>query len=144
MRKVLVAVDGSAPAERAIRWLIDAVTAGNLPADGRQVHVINVQPVLPERLEQTMSRAILEEYYSAQALAELAVALRLLGEARIDYQQHLLRGAPARLILDCASAQACELIVMGRHGAGVVRELLLGSVASAVLRAAGQPVLLVP
>lgn len=143
MRKVLVAVDGSKHAERAVRQLVDWVAAGNLPADGRQVHVVNVQPLLPERLAQNMSAAVQEEHYRLRALGELEVAAGLLGQAGIDYQQHLECGAPAERILACAQALGCELIVMGSHGAGFVHDVLLGSVASAVLRGASVPVLLV-
>lgn len=143
MRKVLVAVDGSSHAERAVRQLLGWMAEGNLPADGREVHLLNVQPLLPERLTQGMTAEALEAHYREHALADLSVALRLLGEAGVDYHQHLERGAPAERILACTAAQGCELIIMGSHGAGFVREVLLGSVASGVLRAAVVPVLLV-
>ncbi len=143
MRKVLVAVDGSAHAERAVRQLLAWMAEGNLPADGREIHLLNVQPLLPERLAHGMTAEALETHYLGHALTDMAVALRLLGEAGVDYHQHLERGAPAERILACAAAQGCELIIMGSHGAGFVRDVLLGSVASGVLRDAVVPVLLV-
>lgn len=143
MRKVLVAVDGSKHAERAVRQLVDWVAAGNLPADGRQLHVINVQPLLPERLSHAMATDAQQQHYCNHSMEELAVAARLFGQAGIDYQQHLECGAPAERILACAQMLGCELIVMGSHGAGFVHDVLLGSVASAVLRGASMPVLLV-
>lgn len=143
MRKVLVAVDGSAQAERAVGQLLAWMAAGNLPADGRELHVINVQPLLPERLARGMTDDELTQHYREEALQCLDSAVRELGQSGADYQLHTVQGAAAEAILACAAAQGCELIIMGSQGAGFVSGVLLGSVASAVLRDAPVPVLLV-
>ena len=46
-------------------------------------------------------------------------------------------------IVDYAKANAIDLIITGTHGRGVVRHLLMGSVAERVVRTAGCPVLTV-
>src|SRR5262249_50246999 len=58
--------------------------------------------------------------------------------------EHLLEeGDPAKEILRVAGEVACDLIVMGTHGRGGLRRLLMGSVAEQVLRRAPCPVVTV-
>ena len=44
MHRLLVAVDGSQQAERAVRYLIGLIREGGLLGGEREVHLINVQP----------------------------------------------------------------------------------------------------
>lgn len=57
---------------------------------------------------------------------------------------HVLRGAPASEILDLADYQRAELIAFGSHGHGVFGRLLMGSVATRLLRGAHCSALIVP
>jgi nucleotide-binding universal stress UspA family protein len=54
------------------------------------------------------------------------------------------RGYPARVILDCAKETAAQLIVIGKHAAGIIEHALVGSVALQVLEMAECDVLIVP
>lgn len=54
------------------------------------------------------------------------------------------RGYPPRVIVDCQAQVGAELIVIGKHAAGTVERLLLGSVALRVLETAQCDVLVVP
>ena len=57
----------------------------------------------------------------------------------------VLSGLPAaREIAQYAASQGADLIVVGTHGYGPVRRLVLGSVADQVVRMAPCPVLMVP
>ena len=56
----------------------------------------------------------------------------------------LMQGFPAEKILQEVSRLGVDLIVMGSHGRGALRHLLVGSVTDAVLREANCPVLVVP
>jgi nucleotide-binding universal stress UspA family protein len=56
---------------------------------------------------------------------------------------HVVEGAVAAEILRIAREETCDLIVMGTHGRGGLARLLLGSVASAVVRQSHCPVLAV-
>jgi nucleotide-binding universal stress UspA family protein len=74
-------------------------------------------------------------------IAELAAGLRL-DPRRVSTD--ILVGPAATAIVGYARAHAADTIVVGSHGRGVIRRLLLGSVAECVLREASCPVLVVP
>jgi nucleotide-binding universal stress UspA family protein len=54
------------------------------------------------------------------------------------------RGYPPRVILDCAKENDAQLIVIGKHCAGIIERSLVGSVALQVLEMAQCDVLIVP
>jgi nucleotide-binding universal stress UspA family protein len=56
----------------------------------------------------------------------------------------LERGYPPRVILDCAAGTHAELVVLGKHAAGIAERFLIGSVALNVLERAPCDVLVVP
>ena len=56
----------------------------------------------------------------------------------------VVAGAPHLAILEYAEKAHADLIVMGTHGYGGVKQVLLGSVANQVLHQARCPVLMVP
>jgi nucleotide-binding universal stress UspA family protein len=94
---------------------------------------------------------LLDQQMRTTASAEAAMAT--LEDARALFEQRGVRGLTR--IVDaygediagvlCQIANECEadLVVMGTHGRHGIGRLLLGSVAEAVLRRAGVPVLLV-
>ncbi len=53
-------------------------------------------------------------------------------------------GFPAELILSKADELDCDIIVMGTHGKGVIRQTFLGSMAKKVLRRTRKPVFIIP
>lgn len=55
--------------------------------------------------------------------------------------KHLRALSPADAIVACAEGEHCDLIVIGSHGRGAVRQLLLGSVTTRVLALCKVPVL---
>jgi nucleotide-binding universal stress UspA family protein len=72
-------------------------------------------------------------------------ALRHL-EGRLDdspVRTEIREGSPAREIVDAATRESCDLVVMGTHGRSGVDRLLLGSVAERVVRSSPVPVLTV-
>lgn len=60
---------------------------------------------------------------------------------RVELVPHVLAGPAAKEILRVARGLGADLIVVGTHGRGGVKRLVLGSVAEEVLRRAGCPVL---
>jgi len=83
----------------------------------------------------------------------LSQALRKDGErALADVEAHagdvpvetaMVDGSPAREIVEYATENDCDVIVMGTHGRSGVGRLLLGSVAERVVRSSSTPVLTV-
>jgi len=65
------------------------------------------------------------------------------GAESIDVRRAHCLGTTADVILDYASTQEVDLVVMGTHGRRGIRQLLLGSVAQEVMRRADVPVIVV-
>jgi nucleotide-binding universal stress UspA family protein len=53
-------------------------------------------------------------------------------------------GYPVEEILNIADAQGCDVIVLGTHGKGLLKQAFLGSVARSVLERIRKPVFIVP
>ncbi len=75
-----------------------------------------------------------------QELDELAAALRRDGPR---VKELFVQGPIAKKILEKSRQHEARLIVMGSHGHGALRHLLLGSVTEAVLREAPCPLIIV-
>ena len=67
---------------------------------------------------------------------------RVAGERAASVERVLAEGTAGEAILD--NARDAELIVLGQHGRGAVKALVLGSVSHYVLQHAHCPVLVVP
>lgn len=68
-----------------------------------------------------------------RALERLHELARRVGLGPADYASAVLHGSATRLILSQARHEACDLVVMGKHGLHVTEALLLGSVTKRVL-----------
>lgn len=134
MYNLLLAVDGSAPSQRAVGYLIGLVQRGVLHPEKVRVHLLNVQPQLPEAISYGMPAEALLEHYTQGWDAECHLALEVLAAAGLKCERHSRTGSPADQIVACASELSCEGILIGSHGAGLALASLLGSVASRVLK----------
>jgi nucleotide-binding universal stress UspA family protein len=76
-------------------------------------------------------------------MAALEKARDLLNDAGQQCEHHIGVGEAAHTILEYAGETQSDLIIMGTHGRGAIRDIVLGSVASRVLHEAHFPVLLV-
>jgi universal stress protein A len=61
--------------------------------------------------------------------------------AAVSYETMVVIGDPAEQVLNAARRVGADLIVMGTHGRGMLRHLVLGSVAERVVRESTIPVL---
>lgn len=87
-----------------------------------------------------------EMYYGAPE-PDFAGLERMLANVRptdpaVPCERRLLTGSPAQTIVELATAEKVDLIVLGTHGRTGLRRLLMGSVAEAVIHAAPCPVLI--
>ena len=141
LRRIVLAVDGSAPAARATEQVIgmrrDLADPGSL-----ELHLLHVQRPVSGDVSSFVSGKTLDEYYAEQSEVASANARRLLDAAGVAYQSHMRLGSPGETIADEAAARNADLIVMGTKGQGAAGALL-GSVAQSTVGASAIPVLLV-
>ncbi|HZS66903.1 MAG TPA: universal stress protein [Burkholderiales bacterium] len=138
MHRVLIAVDGSKPAERAVRHVIGTAAAGMK----QQVLLLNVQ------LEWAPARSKEEKDEGRRLHAEAADqatrrARALLEAAGLPYESAMRVGDEAGEIAALARARKCSQIVMGMRGRGAIARVVLGSVSLKTLRLAEVPVTIV-
>ena len=142
--RILLAVDGSASADRAL----DLVAA--LPwQDGGRVRIVTVAPGraeilgVPWSLAATTDATETEEAVVRTHRAALEAAERELRSVRGDVviEPVLLRGRAASVIVEEARRMPADLIVVGHRGRGGWESALLGSVSAEVVDQATCPVL---
>jgi nucleotide-binding universal stress UspA family protein len=142
--RVLVATDFSATATRALRAALD----GFPTASHCLVHVHALGHAAGGELAAGVAPADIERHRAQEREA----AQRNL-QAYVAYADYLAagnvrtlarEGYPASVLLEEASAQSADLLVVGKHGAGALEERLLGSVTLNLLHHAPCDVLLVP
>lgn len=139
--KILIPVDGSANALRAVEHAIASVAALK---EAPQLLLLNVQwNVATGNVKLFIDQKTIDDYYREQGMAALQSARAALDAAALPYQYHISVGTPAEGIAQYAGEQAVDQIVMGRQGQGGLQSLLLGSVVNKVLHLAACPVLLV-
>jgi nucleotide-binding universal stress UspA family protein len=138
--KILVPLDGSALAERAIRHAREI-------ARGPRSEILLLQavnlpmPVVPEAVLVNDGKWLDEAKKEAAWYLEwIAAPLR---EAGMRVRTLLDERAPADAILHVAAREEVDLIVMSTHGRGGFSRLLMGSVAESVFRATSRTVMLV-
>lgn len=139
--KILIPVDGSANARRAVDYVITNIAALK---ETPQLLLLNVQwNVATGNVKLFINQETINGYYREQGMAALQLARAALDAAGLPYQYHISIGTPAEAIVQYANEQLVDQIVMGRQGQGGLQSLLLGSVVNKVLHLASCPVLLV-
>lgn len=145
MRRIVVGVDGSTGADRALAWAleeahrrgaeVEAVLAYHEPVT-TWIGVVDQPPLSPEvreRAREDAQRAVAEAVGRAE---------RTSGVHDVHVEPIVANGAPATVLIDCA--QRADLLVVGTRGRGGFAGLLLGSVSHQVLHHAPCPVVVVP
>ncbi|HYD79321.1 MAG TPA: universal stress protein [Paucimonas sp.] len=140
MLKVLLAVDGSDSASRAVAYAIKRAPAFK---DGFQVHLINVQPSLHGSVSAFIDAAQIKQYHQEEGMKVLLPARGQLDAAGVSCLTHLFVGEPAEVIARLAKDLACDEIMLGTRGLSGISGLLVGSVATKVVHLADVPVLLI-
>ncbi len=142
MRRILLAVDGSAPSMRAVQHVLAMQREFSNPADV-ELHLLHVQYQVPGDVARFVTKEALQEYRAGQADLALAGARAALREAGLPFKEHQRVGSPGPTIAEVASAEHCDLVVLGTRGQGMASSALLGSVAQSALEHSPVPVLLV-
>jgi len=139
-RKILVPLDGSALAERAIRHAQEIARGSR--AELLLVQAVNFpMPVVPEAILVPDAEWLDEaKKEAARYLDGIAVPLRAAG---MRVRTILDERPPADAILHVATREEVDLIVMSTHGRGGLSRMLMGSVAESVFHATSRTVMLV-
>jgi nucleotide-binding universal stress UspA family protein len=146
MAKALIATDGSDFAVTAATRAKDVLN----PSLELTILTVVPPPVLPVAAPVTGLEASpvttpevteeLTEALQAEAQAGLERTARALGG---DVQRRVEYGNPAAEIVRVAADEGYDVVVVGSHGSGFVKRVLLGSVSHHVLHHAPCPVLVV-
>lgn len=140
MRKVLVPVDGSSSAERAVRYVV--ALSKTYPA--LEVVLVNIQlPVANWEVGSFLKKEEVEAVAVSRGGDTLQPARALLEAAGVRYTPVVLIGPAGELIVNTAIEHQCDGIVMGTRGMGNAANMLLGSVSSEVIQRAEIPVTLI-
>ena len=142
-KKILVPLDGSATAAKAIGPAVDlARQCGNIPLVGATVTdpypyagLADAVPITADEYRATTTRAA---DAALQPLVDACKAAGLACECVVSENPH-----PWKALLEAAEAKACDLVVMATHGRRGVQAVLLGSETQKLLTHSHLPVLVV-
>jgi universal stress protein A len=134
-RKILFPTDFSPASQEALHW------ATSLARDsGATMIIIHVE-------EPPMAYGGGEMYLGVEDISRDELRKSLVQvvppDQAVRFEHKLLVGDPATAIVEAAHQEGADLIVLGTHGRTGLTRLLMGSVAEAVVRNAGCPVLTV-
>lgn len=121
--RVVVGIDGSTGAHRALDWAMGL--AARCDAEVVAVH----------------ARGLLDRYQEA---AVEPPAIRIEVPPGVRLREVVRDGNPVEVLLDVASSEQADLVVVGSRGLGGYPELLLGSTSTQVAQRAAVPVVVVP
>lgn len=144
--KILFAADGSDYTVRAAHFLADHLDWFRMQPE---LHVLHVKLPIPPGLALVRAAAVLgddavADYYAEEAGQAMVRAREILTANQIDFITSWSVGDVATEISRYAAGHGIELIVMGSHGHGAFKNLVMGSVATKVLASeSGIPVLIV-
>lgn len=151
IKKILVALDGSEPANKALNFAL-----GIAETYSAELVLLNVyEPVTPffSFPSEVGAPPVATPIVTAEFLKELrAQHEKILSEAlkkanrdkpNLKVSTMLSEGRPSDKIIDAANEGKFDLIVMGSRGIGGIKEIFLGSVSDRVADAAKCSVLIV-
>ncbi len=120
---------------------MNAARAGiRLLAESARVHLVHVKP----RANVFEGFGLVEEEYQSSVDSELASFAASLGGSGQTFEKVVLEGSPARALLEFAESSGAQLIVAATRGAGLIERILVGSVATRLMRHSRTSVLIVP
>jgi nucleotide-binding universal stress UspA family protein len=139
--KILTLVDGSECSAKAVDYVATHQDCFQ-GKDGLQL--LYIHPQVPGGLARSIvGTDAINAYYDEESKAALEPAERILRAKGISYQADYTVGDIAEQVQAYVAKHRIEMIVMGSHGHGGLKSLVMGSVATKVLTTASVPVLIV-
>ena len=142
IRKMLVAVDGSQTAAKALNYVLSL--AEKCDAEVQIVGVVQtIDSIMPSSPHMFYASLIYDMEKSMETI--LSEALKMAKEKRpsLKVSTRLLKGRPADEIVRVAKEEGFDIVVIGSRGLSGAEEILLGSVSDRVADKATCPVLIV-
>jgi nucleotide-binding universal stress UspA family protein len=141
LRRIVVAIDGSEPADRALALATELAAAKGgaaLTLVSAISDPVTFAPTPVAGLELVLEA---EQQGAERDLAERAARLRSRG---LEVQTVVRVGAAADVLLEVAESTKADLVVAGSTGKGALQRALLGSVTTRLLHVLRRPLLVVP
>jgi nucleotide-binding universal stress UspA family protein len=132
---ILLPTDGSAGIEDVIDHAVELAEIHDATVHG--LYVVNTASLTDLPMESSwdgLNEALEKEGQTAIAELERRAS-------DVDLQTEIIDGSPSKEIVQYATDEGCDIIVMGTHGRSGVNRLLLGSVAERVVRSGTVPVM---
>ena len=136
MRKILLAIDGSAYSDSAVEELlkrpwpphseVKVITATEIPVPVG-MGPWGILPDYPVELEKSFRKA------AQTVMDDALLKLSTIGDKTLKLSSEIVQGPPGQAIVEEAERWGADLILMGSRGLGAWKRLLLGSVSSAVV-----------
>jgi len=141
MQKILVPVDGSENALRALRYALKLAKENK----AIELHLVTVhqEPVIYGEIQVYVSREKMEELQRNHSMDILQPAVDAAKAAGASCTSEILVGDTASMIVKRADELNCDGIVMGTRGMSAVGNLVMGSVATKVVHLTKLPVTLI-
>ncbi|MDY0388509.1 MAG: universal stress protein [Methanolobus sp.] len=147
-RKIMVAIDGS---ENANKAALSGIEIAKLA--GAKLYALNVMPMTPHPSyfgvpieppkKVSKNEESLHEHFEKGGTKALDAVKEMGTQAGVEVETVLVSGHPGSEIIDFAETNDIDLIVMGTLGRTGLDRVILGSVATDVVRNANTRVLVV-
>lgn len=138
--KILVAVDGSPISTKAVRH---AARLAQQLAAPPEIVLLHADPPLLQSVAVKLGADAVKRYHADNAREATRAARAALKRSGLAFRECMVVAEPAEAIIREAKKARAELIVMGTHGHGAIKALIVGSVAAKVITQADVPVTVV-
>jgi len=98
-----------------------------------QLYLINVQRPLPQHVAQFFNRKELRDFHRDAGMRVLEPVIRLLNQAGVPHEDHVLVGHQAETIVEFAREHDCAQVLVEPRPQTVLSKFGLGSIGSQVL-----------
>lgn len=138
--KILLAVDGSETGLSAARHVVALSKSLKAPP---VVTLLYADPPLAKAVALELGTEGAAKYHADNGEMALKKARAALKRAGSNFTERMVVGEPAATILEQARSSRANLIVMGTHGHGALKSLIVGSVTQKVISTSDIPVTVV-
>ena len=150
IQRILVPVDGSESADKALDFAIDLAERYSasillLSVVPSMVIPLILEPspgvmTIPPEAMLSYEKEVESRYERVLSKAQKKTRK---SKAHLEVQKKLVKGQPADMIVETAREGNFDLIIIGSHGLSGIKEFFLGSVSNRVAHQASCPVLIV-